>query len=122
MFDGQGANRLAQDFRVALRGVHQLHEQLQGCRLAGAIGTEEPEDFAGFDVEREMVEGAVQPLAPEADCVVLCQLVRGKGWHVTSSWRSAARWRSPARRYCGGNAPSTFTPLMKNVGVDLIPS
>jgi hypothetical protein len=44
-----------------------------------------------------MVEGAVRPLAPEADCVVLCQLVRGKGWHVTSNWRAATRRRSPVR-------------------------
>ena len=33
--------------------------------------------------------------------------------------RAAARRRSPDRRYCGGSAPSTFTPLMKKVGVDL---
>ena len=66
-------------------GIHQLHQQLQRGRLAGAVGPEKAEDLARLDVERQPIERAIRTLAPEADGVVLRQLVSGKGSHVIST-------------------------------------
>ena len=61
------ANRPAQDLGTARRRENQLHQQLERRRLTGAVGTEEAEDLARLDLERQAVEGAVGPFAPEAD-------------------------------------------------------
>src|SRR5690606_38053836 len=47
----------------------QLHQQLQRCRLAGAVGAEETEYLARRDVKVEPVERHVRPASPEADLV-----------------------------------------------------
>ena len=76
---GDVANRPAQDLGAARRRENQLHQQLERRRLAGAVGTEEAEDLARLDLERQAVEGAVGPRAPEADCVVFGELVDAYG-------------------------------------------
>ena len=119
------AERPAEDLGAAGGRKHQLHQQLQRRRLAGAVRAEEAEDLARLDLERQAVERAVRALAPEADRVVLRQLVGGKRAGTSrcaATWRAAARRRSPDRRTAAASAPSIFTPLMKKVGVDFTPS
>src|SRR3712207_7359385 len=54
--------------RGASRGwKDQLHQQLQGGALAGAVGSEKAEDFAGLDGQRQAVQGAVRTGPPESD-------------------------------------------------------
>ena len=67
---------------------HQLHQQLQRRRLAGAVGAEEAEDLAGLDRQRQAIERAVRTGTPEADRVVLRQLVDVDcGGHAESEGR-----------------------------------
>ena len=80
--DGDVADRPAEDLGVAAGRKHQLHQQLQRGRLAGAVGAEEAEDLAGLDLERQAIERAVRARAPEADLVVLGEVVRAdRGLH-----------------------------------------
>ena len=79
--DGEIAERPAEQLRAARRREDELHQQLQRGGLAGAVGAEEAEDLARLDLERQAVERPVGPLAPEADRVVLGQLVGGQRVH-----------------------------------------
>src|SRR5581483_1207626 len=89
------AGGAAEDLRTAAGREHQLHQQLQRRGLAGAVGPEKAEDFAGGNRDRQAIEGAVRPLAPEPDRVILGQLLGAKrGVHVT--WRGPIRTRWPA--------------------------
>ena len=56
------------------RREDELHQQLERGRLAGAVRPEEPEHVAGGDVERQPLQRAVGPRAPEPDHEVLGQL------------------------------------------------
>src|SRR6185312_1185611 len=99
---------------------NQLQQQLERRRFAGAVGAEETEDLAFFDLQGQMVERAFRPLAPEADRVVFREVDRLDRQHVY--FCSAARFSSKlmaASRYCGASTPATFTPLMNIVGVAL---
>ena len=69
---------------------NQLHQQLEGGGLAGAVGPEEAEDFALRRPRASGVERAVRPLAPEPDVVVLGQLVGGERGHQRRSSGLAA--------------------------------
>jgi hypothetical protein len=103
--DRQIAERPAEDLGAAPGREHQLHQQLQRRRLAGAVGSEETEHLAGFHVQRQPIERAIRTLAPETYAVVLRQVVCGKGAHVISNWRAAARWRSPDRSTAAAARP-----------------
>jgi hypothetical protein len=88
------ADRPAENLAAARRGIDQLHQQLERRRLARAVRAEEADDFSRFDVEGEAIEGAVRPLAPEADGVVLGQLEGGQsGRHATFIEDGRARTR-----------------------------
>src|SRR5262249_30141685 len=75
--DGNVAERPAEDLAAARGRKHQLHQQLQRRRLAGAVGAEKAEDLAGRDLQRQAIERAIRALAPEADRVILGEL-RGR--------------------------------------------
>ena len=101
--------------------------------LPAPFGPRKPKTSPVRNVEREPVERAPRPLAPEPDREVLRQLFDlDGGWHV----RSAApprrtRLRSPAAHFTpacfssysiaalknSGRRPGSFTPLTKKVGV-----
>jgi hypothetical protein len=77
------ADRPPEDLGAPRGWKDELHQQLQGGRLAGAVRPEKAEHFAPFDLERQPIERAIAPLAPEPDGVILGQLVdanrRGHG-------------------------------------------
>ena len=70
-FDAQIADRAAEDLGAAVGWKHELYQQLERGRLAGAVRAEEAEHLAGPDLEREAVERPIGALAPESDRVVL---------------------------------------------------
>ena len=80
------AERPAEQLGAARRRKHELHQQLQRGGLAGAVRAEEAEDLARLDVERQAVERPIGTLAPEADRVVLGELVRwrARAWSVAA--------------------------------------
>ena len=105
---GEVARRTPEDARLAGRRKHQLQQQLQRRRLAGAVRTEKPEDLAGFHLQREAVEDAPRPLPPEANGVVLgeldgfdrgCQSSRGRPgpWVRRRADHSSRTYRSFGR-------------------------
>ena len=111
---GQIARRTPEDAGFSRRGKHQLQQQLQRGGLAGAVRPEKAEHLAGAHLQREPIEHAPRPLAPETDGVVLGQLDgfdRGcqssvgaararRDVHLLSIGhlaRAVARWRSPDR-------------------------
>ena len=117
---GDVAGRTAQDLRAARGGKEQLHEQLQGRRLTGAVRTEIAEDLARCDVERDALQRRDRPPAPEADVEVLGQGAEAHGSHVQSCGpvRSAASSCAMARsKNSGARPPLTSTPLTTKVGV-----
>ena len=139
--DRHVADRPAEDLGAPGRRENQLHQQLQRGGLAGAVRTEEAEDLARLDLERQAIERAVRPLAPEADRVVLGELLDANRWrHAFSEIVASGPVRRRRRRLdlAAGllqlqldrrveqgrrHLPPAITrPLMKKVGVDLTPS
>jgi len=57
--DGDVADGASEDLCFAAGGKHQLHQQLQRRRLAGAVGTEKAEDLARLDFEAQTIESAI---------------------------------------------------------------
>ena len=78
--DRQIAERPPQNLGAAGGRKHQLHQQLQRRRLAGAVRSEESEDLALADLERQAVERPIGALAPEADAEVLGEVEGGESW------------------------------------------
>ena len=119
-------------------GKHQLHQQLQRGRLAGAVGAEKAEDLAaprprasGDRARGTAACARSRRRSPwsargASACIDRGGCTRPSHRRTLTSCghlrRAAARRRSPDRRTAARSAPSTFTPLMKNVGVDLTPS
>jgi hypothetical protein len=50
--------RYAEDLHPARVGLEDIQHDADGGRLAGAIGAEQPEHLAGFDLERHVFHGA----------------------------------------------------------------
>ena len=50
--------REAEDIHLAVGGMQQTAEDLEGGGFAGAVGAEEADDFAAVDLERDAVDGA----------------------------------------------------------------
>src|SRR5215471_5983854 len=95
LFRRKVADRPAEHLGPARCREHQLHQQLQRRGFASAVGTEEAEDLAPRNGEREAVERPIGALAPESNRVVLGELLGAKrSVHVT--WCAPARTRSPA--------------------------
>ena len=69
----QGA---AEKLRASGCGKDQLQQKLERGRFAGPVGTEKAEDLAALDLQRETIECAARPLAPEPDLVILGELDR----------------------------------------------
>ena len=67
--------RLPEDEGVAVGGEEQAEQQLDGGRLAGAVGAEQAEDFAAIDLHVEGAQGDLLLPAPEV-AVDLGQLAR----------------------------------------------
>src|SRR6185503_15948644 len=67
------ARGTAENRGAAARRINQLHQQLEGCALAGAVGPEKAKYFSGLDAERQRVERAMRPWPPEASQEVLGQ-------------------------------------------------
>src|SRR6185436_6295721 len=114
--DRDVAERAAEDLGLAAGRKHQLHEQLERRRLAGAVRAQEAEDVAGGDVDGQAIERAIGARAPEADQVVLAQLARAdrRGHLAFFSSSSIA-----SLKYCGGSPPPGMRlPLMKKLGVE----
>ena len=123
------ADGLAENLGAARRRENELHQQLQRRRLARAVRSEKAEHLARLDRERQPIERAVRPLPPEADRVVLRQLVDSvslgacgvsRGGHVrrylalcSSSWIRSVESTGP------DSTCSSLRPLMKKVGVEL---
>ena len=74
------SRRTAEDLGAAGGRKDELHQQLQRRGLAGAVGAQEAEDLPLLDVECEPVERAIRPAAPEADRIVLGELLDADGW------------------------------------------
>ena len=127
------AERPAENRRRPGRRVDQLHQQLEGRGLAGAVRPEESEDLARLDGEGQAVEGAVRPRPPEADLVVLRKLVRFDSRHDRQENRLTGRDGftcgapasssscSMARSMIGTRSSGIWMPLTKKVGVDRTP-
>ena len=56
-FDAVMLQVLAEDFDVAARGLDQSEQDLDGCRLARAVGAEDPDDFPALRRERHIGHG-----------------------------------------------------------------
>ena len=93
-FDGEIAERAAQNLGVAGGRENQLHQQLQRGRFARAVGAEKAEDLARLDLEGQAIERAIGALAPEADARSLSS-ARGS---QAACHRSAIPWPAAARR------------------------
>ena len=76
--DGQIAERPPENLGAAAGREHQLHEQLQRRRLARAVRAQKSEHLSLADVERQAVERPIRTLPPEADAVILGELVGGE--------------------------------------------
>src|SRR5690606_27634868 len=92
----------------ARRGPLEAGDQVERRGLAGAVGTDEPEDLAGSDREAEVADGLQ---APEALAEAL-DLQQGPGAGATGPRRGQpgpARERRPApRQEPGDDGPQTL--------------
>jgi hypothetical protein len=94
--DADVTDRPAQNGGVAGGREHELHQQLEGRGLPRSVRPQKPEDPAGLDLERDLVERAIGPRPPEADAIVLGQLEGfNSGRHDE---RPSARRRRPFLR------------------------
>src|SRR5262249_36749718 len=80
LLDGEVARGLAENSRRPGGGIKQLHEQLERGALAGAVRAEKPEHFAFVHRQRQAVERAVRPGAPETGEEILRELLDLDGY------------------------------------------
>ena len=121
------ADRTSEDLSAPRCRENQLHEQLERGGLAGSVGPEEPEHFPRFDVERQPIERPIRPPPPEADRVILGELLdKNRGGHSGGASAYFARCNSSsiiASSPAGSTTPAgSFLPFRNRVGVEVTPS
>ena len=72
---GHRVHGLSQDPGGSRRRPNQVHQQLECCRFAGPIRTEEPEYFTRFHSQAQTVESPDRTLAPEARIEIFGQVL-----------------------------------------------
>src|SRR5204863_3841649 len=72
---------------------HELQQELERRRLAGAVRAEEAEHFAGANLDGETIERAMRAKTPEADCVVFGEVagLDGGSHRTTKTSKNGAR-------------------------------
>jgi len=68
---GDVADGTSEDLGAPARRKDELHEQLERRGLAGAVGTEKPENVTADDVNRQAIQRAIRTRTPESDRIVL---------------------------------------------------
>ena len=76
------ADGASENFSVAGCRVDQLHQQLEGGGLAGAVRAEKPEGFSLGDFQIQAVECPIRPGSPEPDRKILGQVLGADCQHA----------------------------------------
>src|SRR4029079_2028782 len=82
------------------------HDALHGRRFAGAVRSDQAEDFAGAELEAEILDGgeAAEPLGQSADGK------DGSGGHGLIHHERASRDKAAPRKPPGKNRPTSRAP------------